>query len=136
MPSPELANLVRTGQLAETVWPPEKTRLLRQRGRTRLGDAANAVNSLDGRFDLAYNGAHALALAALHEQGYTAENRFIVFQVLLHTTKLDPALVKILDRAHRLRNEFEYAAAGVINEKFVRELIEAATALSRLLPDP
>jgi hypothetical protein len=134
--SPELENLVKRGDLAKSRWPDEKVRLLRSRGRTRLKDAANTELSLDGRFDLAYNGAHALALAALHEAGYAPENRFIVFQVLIHTTALDPVKVRVLDKAHRERNAFEYQAEGAITERFVAEIIEAAKALAALLPDP
>lgn len=38
---------------------------LKRSGQARLQDAANAALSLEGRFDLAYNAAHALCLAAL-----------------------------------------------------------------------
>lgn len=38
---------------------------LKRSGVARLTDATNAANSLEGRFDLAYNAAHALCLAAL-----------------------------------------------------------------------
>ncbi len=48
-------------------------------------DAANTSLSLEGRFDLAYNAAHSLSLAALRWHGYRASNRYIVFQVLPHT---------------------------------------------------
>jgi hypothetical protein len=34
-------------------------------GRVRLADAANAKLAIESRFDLAYNAAHALCLAAL-----------------------------------------------------------------------
>lgn len=39
---------------------------LKRSGMARLSDAANTANSLEGRFDLAYNAAHALGLAVLH----------------------------------------------------------------------
>ena len=47
--------------------PPDATEFesLKRSGLTRLRDAENAANSLDGRFDLAYAAAHALCLAAL-----------------------------------------------------------------------
>lgn len=54
-------------------------------GRARLADAGNASLALESRFDLAYNAAHALCLAALRATGYRAANRYIVFQVLPHT---------------------------------------------------
>ena len=38
---------------------------LEQSGLKRLSDAENEANSLESRFDLAYNAAHALCLAAL-----------------------------------------------------------------------
>ena len=37
---------------------------LHRSGLARMADAANSANSLEGRFDLAYNAAHALCLAA------------------------------------------------------------------------
>jgi hypothetical protein len=58
---------------------------LHRSGLARLKDASNPANSLEGRFDLAYNAAHALCLAALRWHGYRATNRYIVFQVLPHT---------------------------------------------------
>lgn len=51
-------------------------------GRVRLKDAANATLGLESRFDLAYNAAHALSLAALRWHGYRSENRYLVFQTL------------------------------------------------------
>lgn len=58
---------------------------LKRSGLARLQDAGNTTLSLEGRFDLAYNAAHALSLAALRWHGYRAGNRYIVFQVLPHT---------------------------------------------------
>ena len=51
----------------------------------RLRDAGNPANGLESRFDLAYNAAHGLCLAALRWHGYRPANRYIVFQVLPHT---------------------------------------------------
>lgn len=42
---------------------------LKRSGQARLSDATNTANSLEGRFDLAYNAAHALCLAALRWHG-------------------------------------------------------------------
>ena len=55
---------------------------LKHSGLTRLADAENKANSLESRFDLAYNAAHALSLAALRRAGYRSTNRYIVFQAL------------------------------------------------------
>ncbi|MEO7332570.1 MAG: hypothetical protein ABIZ71_01365 [Gemmatimonadales bacterium] len=136
MRSPELDNLVALDALQRQTWPPGKLQTLRERGRARLQDAANKTNSIDGRFDLAYNGAHALALAALGDAGYSSENRTLVFQALKHTTSLDEPSITLLTRAHTLRNVVEYQGAGAITEKFVVELVIAATALAKLLPNP
>jgi hypothetical protein len=43
---------------------------LKHSGQTRLKDALNKANSLEGRFDLAYNAAHAFCLAALRYRGF------------------------------------------------------------------
>jgi len=88
MTSPELENLARIGKLKRE--PPtndEITGLLRS-GEERLLDAARTDLSYASRFDLAYNAAHALALVALRRLGYRSENRYIVFQALVHTVGL------------------------------------------------
>ena len=61
---------------------------LKNSGLTRLTDAQKRTNSLESRFDLAYNAAHALCLAALRYSGYRPANRYIVFQALPHTLGL------------------------------------------------
>ncbi len=59
-----LDNLVRAGGLqSEAATAGEVSGLIRS-GTARLADAQNADLSLDSRFDLAYNAAHALSLAA------------------------------------------------------------------------
>lgn len=85
----EIAGLLRTGQ-------------------ARLTDAGNAHLSLESRFDLAYNAAHALCLAALRRKGYRASNRYIVFQVLPHTLGLGPEVWRVIDKCHNMRNRGEY----------------------------
>ena len=68
---------------------------LKRAGIARLKDARNPQNSLEGRFDLAYNAAHALCLAALRYHGFRPANRYIVFQVLPHTLGLGPARPRV-----------------------------------------
>jgi hypothetical protein len=80
MTSQKLNNLVKTGGLkAEPGSQPEFDGLLRS-GRARLIDARNESLSIESRFDLAYNAAHALSLAALRWHGYRSENRYLVFR--------------------------------------------------------
>lgn len=65
MGHPQLDNLVRVGKLkAELSEAGELMGLLRS-GIERLNDAERVDLNLASRFDLAYNAAHALALAAL-----------------------------------------------------------------------
>ena len=86
--------------------PPDKKEFdgLKRSGRKRLADAQVVSISLEGRFDLAYNAAHALCLAALRRLGYRAENRYIVFQVLPHTLGLGPEVWRVLAKCHEVRN--------------------------------
>lgn len=69
-------------------------------GKARLADASNIALSLESRFDLAYNAAHALCLAALRRPGFRARHRYVVFQVLPHTLGLGPEVWRVLDQAH------------------------------------
>ena len=79
--------------------PPDAQELagLTRTGLARLTDARNTTLSIESRFDLAYNAAHALCLAALRAMGYRASNRYIVFQVLPHTLGLGPEVWRVLE---------------------------------------
>ena len=84
-----MANLAKIGSLkAEPPAQAEFDGLLRS-GRTRLNDALNAANALESRFTLAYDAAHALALAALRWHGYRSDKRYLVFQTLKHTLMIE-----------------------------------------------
>lgn len=111
---------------------------LRDSGLARLKDAANVNLSLDSRFDLAYNAAHALSLAALRWHGYRSGNRYIVFQVLQHTLGLGPDTWRVLAKAHDLRNASEYVGRFDVDERLVTDLISStqkvAARVMELLP--
>lgn len=111
---------------------------LKQSGLTRLADAENQANSLESRFDLAYNVAHALCLAALRRSGYRATNRYVVFQVLPHTLGVGPEVWRVLARCHDLRNRGEYEGDLYVDERLLTDLIHAcrivAAALDALPP--
>ena len=102
----------------------------------RLTDAENTNNSLESRFDLAYNAAHALCLAALRHAGYRPANRYIVFQALPHTLGLGPEVWRVLAHSHELRNRGEYEGDMYIDERLLDDVIVAckavASALARL----
>jgi hypothetical protein len=95
-------------------------------GRLRLQDAENKSLNLESRFDLAYNAAHALALAALRSCGYRSENRYQVFQCLTHTLDLPNDLWRVLDQAHRKRNLAEYEGVVDIDAALVDAIIRVA----------
>lgn len=113
----ELAGLVRTGK-------------------ARLADARNTTLALESRFDLAYNAAHALCLAALRAEGYRASNRYIVFQVLPHTLGLGPEVWRVLDLCHNKRNLGEYEGLLEIDLRLVTDLIDATQKVADALNAP
>src|SRR5690242_7031037 len=100
MPSPQLDNLVKIGKLKTEAFAKAELDGLIHSGLARLVDAENATLSFESRFDLAYNAAHALALAALRCHGYRSENRYVVFQALVHTLGLPNEQWRVLDQAH------------------------------------
>ena len=87
MSHPQLDNLVRAKQLKTE--PPAESELLGlvRSGKRRLDDASLASLSLESRFDLTYNAAHALSLAALRYWGYRSESRYVVCQCLPHNSR-------------------------------------------------
>ena len=91
----------------------------------RLVDSRNTGLAVESRFDLAYNAAHALCLAALRAKGFRASNRFIVFQVLPHTLGLGPEVWRVLDLCHNKRNLGEYEGLLEVDARLVTDLIEA-----------
>lgn len=108
-------------------------------GLARLKDATNVSLSLEGRFDLAYNAAHALCLAALRRHGYRSANRYIVFQLLPHTLDLGPEVWRVLAKCHDVRNLGEYEGDLNVDERLVADLIAACRKVQerlKSLPTP
>jgi len=133
MNSAPLDNLVRIGKLkAEPPAQAEFDGLVRS-GLVRLRDAENAALSIESRFDLAYNAAHALSLAALRWHGYRSENRYLVFQCLEHTVGLDKTQWRVLDQAHNKRNLAEYEGDLDVDDALVAALVRAARAVAERL---
>lgn len=129
MPSAELERLVETGLLQRE--PPIRDEfggLLESAGK-RLADAERRENSLDSRFDLAYNAGHALAVAALRWHGYRAQKRYIVFQSLPHSLGTASTKWRLLARCHDERNRIEYEGQPNLSEKLVADLITVAREL-------
>lgn len=134
MTSP-LENLASAGKLhAERVDATEYQGLVRS-GRVRLEDAGNTDNSLESRFDLAYNASHALCLAALRRSGYRAANRYIVFQTLPHTLGLGPDVWRVLAKGHDVRNRGEYEGDLDLEERLVADQIAACKIVLHTLDE-
>lgn len=99
-------------------------------GTVRLTDAENLDNSLESRFDLAYNAAHALCLAALRHAGFRSHNRYVVFQALPHTLGLGPEVWRVLAKCHGIRNRGEYEGDLNVDDQLVKDLIIACNAVA------
>ena len=121
-----LENMIGPGQ-ALVREPPDAREFqgLVRSGQARLKDAANSANSIEGRFDLVYNAAHALCLAALRWHGYRPSNRYIVFQVLPHTLGLGPEVWRVLAKGHEIRNLGEYEGELNVEERLISDLLTA-----------
>jgi len=134
-----LANLARAGQLAaERTSPGEIGRLLKGAD-DQLRDSSTESLSAAGRFMLAYNATHALALAALRAEGYRPStsqgHRKVIFQVLEATADAPRALWVALDRYHDRRNAAEYHGAPSATEVEAKDLVELAARLHKLVLD-
>jgi hypothetical protein len=129
MPNDKLDNLVKIGQLkAEGATTGEVAGLIRS-GLARLADAKIEKLSIES-LDLAYNAAHALALAALRAAGYRSENRYLVFQCLQHTLDLSSEQWRILDQAHRKRNLAEYEGYMDVDLPLIEAAIRVADEIA------
>lgn len=134
--TPNLDNLARAKQLnAEPPRPGEIDRLLAG-AEAQLRDSRNPSLSAPSRFMLAYNAAHALALAALRAAGYrpsSAGHRKMIFQVLSATAGAPAELWLALDKYHDRRNAAEYEGALPPSPIEAADLVELAGDLDRLV---
>lgn len=88
-----LENLLKVSKGGLKKEPPSQSEIngLVKSAKRKRQDSAIAGMGEESRFDLLYNAAHALALAALRWHGFRSENRFLVFQALAHTVNFPPA---------------------------------------------
>ncbi len=96
-----------------------------------MKDSKNDSLSIESRFDLAYNAAHALSLAALRHHGYRSQSRYLVFQCLQHTLNLPNEQWRVLDSAHRKRNMAEYEGDIDVDEPLIQALIRVTDEVAR-----
>ena len=131
LPREELDNLVRVRKLKAEPAEPEEIRGLLHSGLVRLKDARNTSLSLESRFDLAYNAAHALSLAALRLLGYRSDSRYLVFQCLQHTVDLPSEQWRVLDLAHDKRNLGEYQGDLDVSKQLVEAVIRVTNEIGK-----
>jgi len=131
----KLDNLVKTGQLKVEDATPEEIAGLVRSGAARLKDSKNDSLSIESRFDLAYNAAHALSLAALRYHGYRSQSRYLVFQCLQHTLNLPNEQWRVLDNAHRKRNMAEYEGDIDVDEQLIQALIRVTDEVARRISE-
>lgn len=125
MSSTNLDNLVKTGNLKKEAFNESEFSGLLNSGQKRLADAKIAALSHESRFDLAYNAAHALSLAALRWNGYRSNNRYLVFQTLPYTLNISTEVWRVLAKCHECRNLAEYEGYLEVNEKLLDDLLKA-----------
>jgi len=131
MASSELENLARVRQLKPEPASQLEFDGLLQSGSRRLADASRSELSVESRFDLAYNAAHALSLAALRWHGYRSESRYLVFQCLAHTLALPTEQWRMLDQAHRKRKLAEYEGVVDIDLALLQAPLRVADEVAR-----
>jgi hypothetical protein len=134
MTSPELERLAERAFLERETASTAELRALVSSGRRVLADAPNRSLALESRFTLAYDAAHAFALAALRSAGYRSASRYLVFQCLEHTASIPAAARQQLVKAHERRNKGLYEGVFEISERFVEETIDAARVVLAALP--
>jgi len=122
----KLEALVKTRALQPEPVDQEEVESLVASGKARLTDAENQELSLESRFDLSYNAAHALSLAAIRNCGYRSSKRYIVFQCLGITLGIPTEQWRVLDDAHRRRNNAEYEGVFDVNEELVSAVIRVS----------
>ena len=96
-----------------------------------LADAQKQGLAPESRFDLAYGAAHRLALAALRHAGYRSENRYMVFQALLHTVGTSSTVMRIFSKCHDVRNLAEYQGHTGVDEQLLKDLIQHTIELEK-----
>ena len=129
MTSPELERLAQIGTLKREPGAQAEIDGLVHSGRSRLTDAKHPALALESRFDLAYNAAHALSLAALRWWGYRSDNRYIAFQAIPHTLGLGPGVWRVLATCHQRRNAFESEGHLEVDERLLTDLLNTAEAV-------
>jgi hypothetical protein len=131
-PTP-LENLVAIGKLRVATHALGEIDALIVKSSGLLQDALRPELSLESRFTLAYTAAHGFALAALWRRGYRSDDRYTVFEALVHTSSFSPAAQRVLVNAHRARNQMEYEADNRVDRSLLDALLSATQELARVV---
>ncbi len=129
MPPKSLENLARIGQLKHE--PPDEVELhgLLASAKDKLSDVVKGKLSFSSRFDLTYNAAHSLALAALRYHGFRSDKRYLVFQCLAHTTEMSNTKIRLFGLCHERRNLAEYEGQLEVDEQLQTEYLQLSQEL-------
>ena len=102
-----------------------------------IRDAQTKELSEDWRFNIAYNAALQLALAALAASGYRVgrggSHHHYAIQSLSHTLGVEPDILRLFDRFRKKRNIAEYDSVGMISGQEADEMLALAIRLRELL---
>ena len=98
-----------------------------------LSDCQTPGLSADWRLNIAYNATLQAATAALAASGYRAAHHYRVIQSLSLTVGADAEMVRQLDEFRKKRNLGEYERSGFVSEQEVKEMIDLATRLRRMV---
>jgi len=129
----QLDNLAKIGKLKPEPFAEKEFSGLVNSAKKRLADARNEELSPESRFDLAYNAAHAFALAALRLRGYRSENRILVFQTLEHTAAMPASKWRVLSKCHDARNLAEYEGHTDVDARLLADLLKIASELEAIV---
>ncbi len=128
-----LRNLVKIGKLNEEPVNKKEFEGLVSSAADRLNDVLKGNLSFASRFDLTYNAAHALALAALRFHGYRSDKRYLVFQCLPHTVGFSKLKTRIFALCHERRNLAEYEGHMDVDEQLLTELVSETKELLKVV---
>jgi hypothetical protein len=98
-------------------------------GRSLLEDARGDALSLEGRFNLVYGAAQALAAAALRSRGYRSVDGGRAFECLPETAGLSSVQSRVLELCHDRRVRAEQEGLLEVDERLVSEAAEVAQRL-------
>ncbi|MBC8022042.1 MAG: hypothetical protein H7Y14_02910 [Burkholderiales bacterium] len=129
MISPNLQRLAQGGDLELEAPSRGQFVTLVRLGRSLLEDARGESLSLEGRFNLVYGAAQALAAAALRSQGYRSGNRSMAFDCLPETAGLSSVQSRVLALCHDRRVKAEHEGLLEVDERLVGEAAEVVQKL-------